>query len=37
MRSEFYKYKGCDENGVPTPETLKTYGLDNLDKEPSRV
>jgi aldehyde:ferredoxin oxidoreductase len=36
MRSEFYKYKGCDDNGIPTPETLKRLGLENLDKEPSR-
>jgi aldehyde:ferredoxin oxidoreductase len=37
MRAEFYGYKGLDENGVPKPETLKKYGLDNLDKEPSRI
>lgn len=37
MRAEFYKHKGCDDNGIPTPETLKRLGLDNLDKEPSRV
>ncbi len=37
MRAEVYKYKGCDEDGIPKPETLKRMGLDNLDKEPSRV
>jgi len=37
MRAEFYKHKGCDDNGVPKPETLKRLGLDNLDKEPSRL
>jgi aldehyde:ferredoxin oxidoreductase len=37
MRSEFYKYKGCDDDGLPKPETLKRMDLDNLDKEPSRV
>jgi aldehyde:ferredoxin oxidoreductase len=37
MRAEFYGYKGLDENGVPKPETLKKYGLENLDKEPSRI
>ena len=37
MRAEFYQHKGCDENGIPKPETLKRLGLDNLDKEPSRV
>ena len=30
MRAEFYEYKGLDENGVPKPETLKKYGLENL-------
>ncbi len=34
MRAEFYKYKGCDDNGIPTPETLKRLGLENLDKNP---
>ncbi len=37
MRAEVYKYKGCDEDGLPKPETLKRMGLENLDKEPSRV
>jgi len=37
MRALFYKYKGLDENGVPTAESLKKYGLENLDKEPSRI
>jgi aldehyde:ferredoxin oxidoreductase len=37
MRGLFYKYKGLDENGVPTAESLKKYGLENLDNEPSRV
>jgi aldehyde:ferredoxin oxidoreductase len=32
MIDEFYQHKGLDENGVPTPETLKRLGL---DKEPS--
>lgn len=32
MIDEFYEYHGWDENGVPTPETLKRLGL---DKEPS--
>jgi aldehyde:ferredoxin oxidoreductase len=34
MLDEFYKYKGCDESGVPSPETLKRLGL---DKEPSHL
>ena len=34
MRAEFYKHKGCDENGIPTPETLKRLGLEN---EPSHL
>ena len=29
---ELYQHKGCDENGIPKPETLKRLGL---DKEPS--
>ena len=37
MRALFYKYKGLDDNGVPTAESLKKYGLENLDKEPSRI
>jgi aldehyde:ferredoxin oxidoreductase len=37
MRAEFYQHKGCDENGIPKPETLKRLGLDNFDKEPSRI
>ena len=32
MIDEFYEHHGWDENGVPTPETLKRLGL---DKEPS--
>jgi aldehyde:ferredoxin oxidoreductase len=32
MINEFYQHHGWDENGVPTPETLKRLGL---DKEPS--
>jgi aldehyde:ferredoxin oxidoreductase len=32
MIDEFYQHHGWDENGVPTPETLKRLGL---DKEPS--
>lgn len=31
---EFYHHHGWDENGVPTPETLKRLGI---DKEPSRM
>jgi aldehyde:ferredoxin oxidoreductase len=34
MRAEFYKHKGCDEWGVPTPETLKRLGIEN---EPSHI
>ena len=37
MRGEFYKYKGLDDEGHPTPESLKKYGLENLDNEPSRI
>ncbi|MCX7965489.1 MAG: hypothetical protein N2596_02540 [Syntrophorhabdaceae bacterium] len=37
MREEFYRYKGCDEDGIPLPETLKRLGLENLDDEPSRI
>jgi aldehyde:ferredoxin oxidoreductase len=33
-RAEFYKHKGLDENGIPTPETLKRLGL---EKEPSHA
>ena len=33
-RAEFYKHKGLDENGIPTPETLKRLGLEN---EPSHA
>ena len=32
MIDEFYAHHGWDENGVPTPETLKRLGI---DKEPS--
>jgi aldehyde:ferredoxin oxidoreductase len=34
MIDEFYQHHGWDENGVPTPETLKRLGL---DKEPSHL
>lgn len=34
MIDEFYEHHGWDENGVPTPETLKRLGL---DKEPSHL
>jgi aldehyde:ferredoxin oxidoreductase len=34
MINEFYGYHGWDENGHPTPETLKKLGLDN---EPSHL
>jgi len=34
MRAEIYEHKGWDENGVPTPETLKRLGI---DKEPSHL
>jgi len=34
MIDEYYKHHGWDENGVPTPETLKRLGL---DKEPSHL
>ncbi|OPX98785.1 MAG: putative oxidoreductase YdhV [Syntrophorhabdus sp. PtaB.Bin006] len=37
MRAEFYKHKGLDENGIPTPETLKRLGLENFDKTPSLI
>ena len=37
MRDLFYKYKGLDDNGVSDTESLKKYGLENLDNEPSRV
>jgi aldehyde:ferredoxin oxidoreductase len=28
MQDEYYALVGWDDNGVPTPETLKKYGLD---------
>jgi len=34
MIDEYYEHHGWDENGVPTPETLKRLGIDN---EPSHV
>lgn len=34
MRDLYWKYRGWDANGVPTPETLKRLGL---DKEPSHM
>jgi len=34
MVDEFYGYKGLDENGVPTPETLERLGIDD---EPSHL
>jgi aldehyde:ferredoxin oxidoreductase len=34
MIDEYYGYHGWDENGVPTPETLKRLGL---DQEPSHL
>jgi aldehyde:ferredoxin oxidoreductase len=34
MIDEYYDHHGWDENGVPTPETLKRLGL---DKEPSHL
>jgi aldehyde:ferredoxin oxidoreductase len=34
MIDEYYQYHGWDENGVPTPETLKRLEIDN---EPSRI
>jgi aldehyde:ferredoxin oxidoreductase len=34
MRAEAYRHKGWDENGVPTPETLKRLGI---EKEPSHL
>ena len=34
MRAETYQHKGWDEDGIPTPETLKRLGI---DKEPSHL
>jgi aldehyde:ferredoxin oxidoreductase len=34
MIDELYEHKGLDENGVPKPETLKSFGLDS---EPSHL
>jgi aldehyde:ferredoxin oxidoreductase len=34
MVDEYYEHHGWDENGVPTPETLKRLGL---DQEPSHL
>jgi aldehyde:ferredoxin oxidoreductase len=34
MRAEFYHYKGCDEKGIPTPETLTRLGLATFDDDP---
>jgi aldehyde:ferredoxin oxidoreductase len=34
MIDEFYEHHGWDENGVPTPETLKRLGI---NKEPSHL
>ena len=30
MLQDYYKVRGWDENGVPTKETLKNLGLDDL-------
>jgi len=30
-RSEYYRMRGWDDNGVPTELTLKRLGLDELD------
>ena len=32
MKQEYYKVMGWDEKGVPTSETLKKLGLENVDK-----
>ena len=37
MRAEFYQYKGCDEDGIPTPQTLSRLGLETLDAEQPRL
>lgn len=34
MLNEYYEFHGWDENGVPTPETLRRLGIDN---EPSHM
>ncbi len=34
MLDEFYRYKGCDKNGIPMKKTLKRLGL---EKEPSHL
>ncbi len=34
MIDEYYEHHGWDENGIPTPETLKRLGL---NKEPSHL
>ena len=31
MKKEYYDIMGWDENGVPTSETLKELGLENVD------
>jgi aldehyde:ferredoxin oxidoreductase len=33
MRAEFYQYKECDEDGIPTPQTLKRLGLEKFDTD----
>ena len=37
MSVEFYQYKGCDENGVPFPETIERLGLTTLETEAPKV
>ncbi|MGM0643287.1 MAG: aldehyde ferredoxin oxidoreductase family protein [Thermodesulfobacteriota bacterium] len=32
MLDEYYRLRGWDENGVPTPEKLKDLGLDAIDR-----
>ena len=37
MRAEFYQHKGCDKDGIPTPQTLSRLGLDTIDDESSSL
>ena len=32
MKQQYYKTVGWDENGIPTTETLKKFGLEDVDK-----
>jgi len=33
MLKEYYRFRGWDANGVPTPQKLKTLGLVDIAQE----